>query len=75
MATQTTDTTEVAQSRLVAELGHIDAIAFAEPLGRGAKAKLDGRIGAIDIARIRMLGYRVGGVSSVTGMVYFHLDL
>jgi len=71
MATQTTDTTEVAQSRLVAELGHMENVAYAEPFMDGAQAKLDGHFGPVKISRIERLGHRVDGVSLVAQTVYF----
>jgi len=71
MATQTTDTTEVAQSRLVAELGHMDNVAYAEPFLDGAQAKLDGHFGPGQITQIQRLGHRVDGVSLISRTVYF----
>jgi hypothetical protein len=74
MTTQTTQTDAVAKSRLVAELGRIDAVDHAETFADGAVADISGHFDAMDEARIAALGYRIDGVSHGTGRVWFGRD-
>jgi len=74
MTTQTTQTDAVAKSRLVAELGRMDAVDHAETFADGAVADISGHFTAMDEDQIATLGYRIDGVSVESDRIWFGRD-